>query len=55
MMNTQCPKCYSDKPLGATHCPQCTQKVTSGDVVKNEVMGIFWMIVIGAIIWNLIT
>ena len=55
MMSVQCPKCYQDKPLGAKVCPNCVQQVTSNEVFDNEVVSVFWLIVIGAIIWFLIT
>jgi hypothetical protein len=55
MMYVQCPHCFEDKPLGARHCPKCTQRVTNSQTAAGEFWGLFWMIVIGAIIWNLIT
>jgi len=55
MINMQCPHCFEDKPLGATHCPKCTHKVTADETGLNEFFGLLWMIVIGTIIWNLIT
>jgi hypothetical protein len=54
-MNVQCPKCFNDKPLGAKYCPHCVQRITNGDVAKNELGTIFWMVIIIAVIWNIIT
>jgi len=55
MMYVQCPHCFEDKPFGASRCPKCTQKVTNGQTLEANIWGLIWMIVIGAIIWNLIT
>jgi hypothetical protein len=55
MTNVQCPKCFLDKPIGAKVCPNCVQPVSNKEVVTGEFWNIFWMIVIGAIIWNIIT
>ena len=54
-MNVRCPHCFEDKPLGASVCPKCTRDVSAGQTAAGEFWGLFWMIVIGAIIWNLIT
>ena len=55
MMYVQCPKCFEQKPLGASHCPKCTQKVTDRDVASNEFWSFFWVCVILFVIWKLIT
>jgi len=30
----ECPKCLKDKPLGSSHCPHCTHRVTFGEELE---------------------
>jgi len=49
----RCPKCFKDKPFGASHCPHCTQRVTNTEVALGEVIGFacFCLMIYGAYSW----
>ena len=33
-----CPKCFQEKPMLATHCPQCTHRTEVGDQIIFSVL-----------------